>query len=136
MERIFFFFFFAAKKLNSSVLRLAPDMFVLARQIQITTDQAKNGSARLARIEPALRGHLDYHRAAKGALGKDCCLPQDRSIAIRSMLQPSSTFLARFQSPRVIRLPELAREDPCSPSIPAANGRRGRQLAATTGFGV
>ena len=47
--------FAAAKKLDSSVLvswRLAPDMFALARQIQIATDQAKNGSARLAGIEP------------------------------------------------------------------------------------
>ena len=43
------------KKLYSSVLvswRLAPDMFALAQQIQIATDQAKNGSARLAGIEP------------------------------------------------------------------------------------
>ena len=47
--------FAAAKKIDSSVLvswRLAPDMFALARQIQIATDQAKNGSARLAGIEP------------------------------------------------------------------------------------
>jgi hypothetical protein len=47
--------FAAAKKLDSSVLvswRLAPDMFALARQVQIATDQAKNGSARLAGIEP------------------------------------------------------------------------------------
>jgi uncharacterized protein len=47
--------FAAAKKIDPSVLvswRLAPDMFALARQIQIVTDQAKNGSARLAGIEP------------------------------------------------------------------------------------
>jgi hypothetical protein len=39
----------AAKKIDSSVLlnsRLSPDMFALARQVQIATDQAKNGSAR------------------------------------------------------------------------------------------
>jgi hypothetical protein len=47
--------FAAAKKVEPSVLvgwRLAPDMYALARQIQIATDQAKNGSARLAGIEP------------------------------------------------------------------------------------
>jgi hypothetical protein len=47
--------FARAKKIDPSVLlawRLAPDMFALARQVQIATDQAKNGSARLARVEP------------------------------------------------------------------------------------
>ena len=46
--------FAAAKKIDSAVLvstRLAPDMFPLSRQIQIATDQAKNGSARLAGAE-------------------------------------------------------------------------------------
>ena len=46
--------FAAAKKIYSAVLvntRLAPDMFALSRQIQIATDQAKNGSARLAGVE-------------------------------------------------------------------------------------
>jgi uncharacterized protein len=45
----------AAKKVDPSVLlnwRLAPDMFALIRQIQVTADQAKNGSARLAGVEP------------------------------------------------------------------------------------
>ena len=45
----------AAKKIDPAVLvgwRLAPDMFALARQVQVATDQAKNGSARLAGIEP------------------------------------------------------------------------------------
>jgi uncharacterized protein len=44
----------AAKKIDDSVLlqsRLAPDMFALGRQVQIATDQAKNGSARLAGVE-------------------------------------------------------------------------------------
>ena len=47
--------FARAKKIDPSVLlawRLAPDMFALARQVQIATDQAKNGSARLAGVEP------------------------------------------------------------------------------------
>ena len=46
--------FATAKKIDSAVLvnaRLAPDMFPLSRQIQIATDQAKNGSARLAGVE-------------------------------------------------------------------------------------
>jgi hypothetical protein len=45
----------AAKKVDLSVLlgwRLAPDMFELTRQVQVACDQAKNGGARLAGIEP------------------------------------------------------------------------------------
>jgi hypothetical protein len=45
----------AAKKIDSSVVlgwRLAPDMFALTRQVQVACDQAKNGSARLAGVEP------------------------------------------------------------------------------------
>jgi hypothetical protein len=44
-----------AKKIDLSVVlgwRLAPDMFALTRQVQVTCDQAKNGSARLAGVEP------------------------------------------------------------------------------------
>ena len=44
----------AAKKIDASLLlqsRLSPDMFALSRQVQIATDQAKNGSARLAGVE-------------------------------------------------------------------------------------
>jgi hypothetical protein len=47
--------FIAAKKVDPAVLlgwRLAPDMFALARQVQVACDQAKNGSARLAGSEP------------------------------------------------------------------------------------
>jgi hypothetical protein len=45
----------AAKKIDPAVLlnsRLAPDMFALTRQVQIATDLAKNGGARLAGVEP------------------------------------------------------------------------------------
>jgi len=45
----------AAKKIEPSVLvnsRLFPDMFALAKQIQIATDMAKGGVARLAGQEP------------------------------------------------------------------------------------
>jgi uncharacterized protein len=44
-----------AKKIDPPVLvgwRLAPDMFALGRQVQVACDQAKNGSARLAGVEP------------------------------------------------------------------------------------
>lgn len=44
-----------AKKADPSVMlnwRLAPDMFALSRQVQIACDQAKNGAARLAGVEP------------------------------------------------------------------------------------
>ena len=44
-----------AKGFDESVLvnsRLAPDMFALARQVQIATNMAKGGAARLAGITP------------------------------------------------------------------------------------
>jgi uncharacterized protein len=46
--------FAESKKVDASVLlqsRLFPDMFPLVRQVQIATDLAKNGSARLAGVE-------------------------------------------------------------------------------------
>jgi uncharacterized protein len=46
--------FAATKKIDAAILlntRLAPDMFALTRQVQVATDQAKNGSARLAGVE-------------------------------------------------------------------------------------
>ena len=46
--------FAAAKKVAPETLasyRLAPDMFTLARQVQVACDQVKNGSARLAGVE-------------------------------------------------------------------------------------
>jgi hypothetical protein len=45
----------AAKKIEPSILlqsRLSPDMFPLVRQVQIAADLAKNGSARLAGVDP------------------------------------------------------------------------------------
>jgi hypothetical protein len=47
--------FATAKKVDPAVLlrtRLAPDMFDLTRQIQVATDQARRGAARLAGVEP------------------------------------------------------------------------------------
>ena len=46
--------FATAKKLDPATLpqyRLAPDMFALARQVQVACDQAKNGASRLAGVE-------------------------------------------------------------------------------------
>ncbi len=46
----------AAKKIDPAVLlhsRLAPDMFDLVRQVQVATDHARRGAARLAGVEPA-----------------------------------------------------------------------------------
>lgn len=46
--------FAAAKKIDPEVLlrsRLAPDMFDLTRQVQVATDGARRGSARLAGVE-------------------------------------------------------------------------------------
>src|SRR5215831_13621686 len=45
----------AAKKIDPSILlqsRLYPDMFPLVRQVQIASDQAKNGISRIAGVEP------------------------------------------------------------------------------------
>ena len=45
----------AARKIEPSILlqsRLFPDMFPLVRQVQIASDQAKNGTSRLAGVEP------------------------------------------------------------------------------------
>jgi hypothetical protein len=47
--------FATAKKVDPSVLlafRLAPDMFAFTRQVQVASDLAKNGAARLAGVEP------------------------------------------------------------------------------------
>jgi uncharacterized protein len=46
--------FAAAKNIDPTVLlrsRLAPDLFDLTRQVQVSTDQARRGSARLAGAE-------------------------------------------------------------------------------------
>jgi hypothetical protein len=46
-----------AKKIDPAVLlhsRLAPDMFDLVRQVQVATDHARRGAARLVGVEPAV----------------------------------------------------------------------------------
>jgi uncharacterized protein len=47
--------FCTAKKIDDAVIlqsRLAPDMFAFVRQVQTTTDLAKNGASRLVGVEP------------------------------------------------------------------------------------
>jgi hypothetical protein len=47
--------FCAAGNIDAAVIlqsRLAPDMFAFVRQVQLATDQAKNGAARLVGVEP------------------------------------------------------------------------------------
>ena len=47
--------FAVAQKIDPLVLlntRLYPNMFPLVRQVQVVADQAKNGAARLAGVEP------------------------------------------------------------------------------------
>lgn len=62
------------KKIDPSVLlnsRLAADMFPLTRQVQIATDQAKRGSARLAGVEaPAYEDNETTIAELKGRLAK------------------------------------------------------------------
>ena len=71
----------SAKKIDPSVLtswRLAPDMFGLARQVQIASDQAKNGSARLAGVEPPrYEDNETTFAAAEGADRENDRLPED-----------------------------------------------------------
>ena len=66
--------FAKAKGIDEAVLvnaRLAPDMFALARQVQIATDQAKGGVARLAGLEvPAYDDNETTFDALKARVAK------------------------------------------------------------------
>ena|ERR1700690_3298122 len=63
--------FAATKKIEPAVLlgwRLAPDMFDLTRQIQVATDQARRGAARLAGAEaPKVEDNETTSRSSKSA---------------------------------------------------------------------
>ncbi len=53
--------FCAARNIDASVIlqsRLAPDMFAFLRQVQLATDQAKNGAARLAGVDLYVDGGM------------------------------------------------------------------------------
>lgn len=75
----------AAKKIEPGILvgwRLAPDMFPLSRQIQIATDGAKNGSARLAGIEaPRFEDDETTLEALRARI--------DRTVAFLGKIDPS-----------------------------------------------
>lgn len=109
-----------ARKFDPAVLltaRLAPDMFPLTRQVQIATDVAKGGVARLAGREPPkfedneqtfeeLRGRLartiDFVKstpasAFEAAEDRDIKLPaRDRTIEFKGL-----DYLQRFVIPNV-----------------------------------
>ncbi len=58
----------AEKKFDANLyctMRLRPDMFAFARQVQVSCDQAKNASARLANVEPP---KFEDHEATLGDL--------------------------------------------------------------------
>lgn len=66
--------FAEAKKIDQTVLtsdRLAPDMFPLSRQVQIATDMAKGGIARLAGVEvPAYEDNETTFEELKARIAK------------------------------------------------------------------
>src|ERR1700691_6395152 len=66
--------FAAAKKIEPAVLlrwRLVPDMFDLTRQIQVATDQARRGAARLAGAEaPTVEDNEDTFAQLKERIAK------------------------------------------------------------------
>lgn len=74
-----------ARKIEDAVLlssRLYPDMFALARQVQIATDTARSGAARLAGMEfPAYED--------KEATFQDLVLRIRNTIAFLESLQPA-----------------------------------------------
>ncbi|MGE0387107.1 MAG: DUF1993 family protein [Gammaproteobacteria bacterium] len=111
----------AARKIDPSVLlnyRLAPDMFPLSRQIQVASDQAKGGAARLAGVEPVkfedneagfdelierLRKTIDYIRTFKP---EQIDGAEDRAIAFRIgehalSFRSGLTFLHGFTLPNL-----------------------------------
>ena len=94
--------FIAAKKVDAAVLlgwRLAPDMFALARQVQVACDQAKNGAARLAGVEPPkFEDNETDPRPAQGAHRQDRGLSQDaRCQGDRRLGRPRDHLSARAE---------------------------------------
>ena len=73
--------FAAAKKVDPTVLlhtRLAPDMFDFTRQVQVVSDQARRGAARLAGTEPPSVEDTEFHhRSAQNPARQDDCLSED-----------------------------------------------------------
>jgi hypothetical protein len=77
-----------AKKIEPSVFlvaRLAPDMFALTRQIQLATDFAKGGSARIAGIEvPSFADEetnfAELHARIEKTIAFIASIPKDKFI--------------------------------------------------------
>lgn len=109
-----------AKKFDASVLvnaRLAPDMFALARQIQIATDNAKGCAARLAGVDipkyedtettlPELIARLDKTIAfLKTFKPEQIDGSEDKAIVIKTPRGDLSfnglTYLLNFAQPNV-----------------------------------
>lgn len=89
----------AAKKIDPAVLlqsRLYPDMFPLIRQVQIATDHARRGAARLSGQEPApvadtetsfaeLRARIDSTLAILAALTPESFAgAEDRTVSFKA----------------------------------------------------
>ena len=109
-----------AKKIDPSVLinaRLAPDMHPLSRQIQIATDGAKGGAARLAGVEipsfpdtettfAELQARLDKTVAfLKGLSAEQIDGSEDRTITLKlggsDVDFPGQVFLMNFVLPNL-----------------------------------
>ena len=111
-----------AKKIDPSVLlgmRLAPDMFALTRQVQVACDQAKNGSARLAGVEPPkFEDNEIDDRAAQGAHRQDRRVPQDaRHQGDRCLSRPRNHLSARAEERRRCRATTTSITSCCRISI-------------------
>jgi uncharacterized protein len=109
-----------AKKFDSSVLvnaRLAPDMFPLAKQVQIACDMVKNGTARLAgqeapkfednektmdELKARIAKTLDYVKsvpagALEGAEDRDIKIPmRDRTLEMKGLPYVRQWVLPNF----------------------------------------
>ena len=94
----------AAKKIDPSVLlhtRLSPNMFDLARQVQVAADNAKNGSARLAGVEPPATKTTRRPSINSRRGWQERSRISTRSTARRSIRLPSGRSHSRSARPRV-----------------------------------
>ena len=112
--------------------RLYPDMFPLARQVQIATDHAKGASARLAGVAvPSFEDNEKTIRRAQGAHRQDARLRRHASSPHRSTARKGATSRsrpARASSPSRARITSCS--SPCRTSI--STPRRPSTSCATT----
>lgn len=97
-----------AKKIDHSVFlnaRLAPDMFALARQVQLATDFAKGGSARIAGVDvpsyadteatfAELHGRIEKTLAFIGSIPKEKFVGAESRDIVVPMRPEPKTFNA------------------------------------------